>query len=176
MSTEKSTIAIQGYDFEISPRYAAGYILKENEAKALNQTLYENGRNNFASTVKAAVKEVFGETPAEDARLDDSKVAELQAQFDDYMEKYEFNVRTSISTPRDPVMAEAVSLALRAIKESIKAQGGNPKDYAAEDLQTAAKNLVARDPEYLATAKDFVSRRQALAAKSIELPEPAVAA
>lgn len=172
--TDKPTIQIQGFDFEVPVRYAAGHILKENEAKALNQTFWENLRNNFASTIKGALKEIYGEKVPDDAKLDDDKMLELQAQLEDYAEKYEFAVRGSgISTPRDPVMAEAIRIALSAVKESIKAQGGSPKDYEAESLNTVAKQLVADDPEYMEAAQSIIARRQALASKQINLPAKA---
>ena len=171
MSDNLATITIQGHEFSAPYRYAAGHILKENEAKALNQTFHENLRNNFASTVKAKVKEVFGEDPAEGVRLEENHIAELQALFDDIAEKYEFAVRSGTSVPRDPIQAEAVKTALAAIKESIRANGGNLKEYENEALAEAARKLVSDDPEYLEAARQTIERRQALAAKLTNIPK-----
>ena len=45
-STDEITIA--GQVFSVPVRYAAGHVLTEGEASALNQTYHENLRNNFA--------------------------------------------------------------------------------------------------------------------------------
>lgn len=170
-----SSITIVGHEFAVPVRYSAGHVLSENEAKALNQTFWENLRNNFASNVKAAIKEVFGKDKLEDEEsLDDASIAELQAKLDEYAASYEFNVRTAgIATPRDPVKNEALKLARKAIRDSIKAEGGNPKDYDEESLEAAAAQLVETDPDFIATAQVVVAQRSALAGKKVALPAAA---
>lgn len=174
--TDTTTITIQGYDFTVPMRYAEGHMLKANEAKALNQTFHENLRNNFASAVKAKVKEVWGDPAPESAILEDHMVGELQSALDDLADKYEFAVRSGGgAVPRDPIAAEAFKIALTAIKDSIRANGGSPKDYDSDALADAARKLVEDDPEYLEAAGQIVARRQALAAKAINIPSKAAA-
>lgn len=172
---ETATIQIQGHDFVVPYRYSEGHMLKANEAKALNQTLHENFRNNFAPTVKAKMKEIFGDNPPEDAKLEEHHLAELQASLDDVAEKYEFNVRTGGgAVPRDPVAAEAFKMALAAIKDSIRHNGGSVKEYDSDKIAEAARKLVAEDPDYTNAAEEIVARRQVLAAKTLGmLPDKA---
>jgi hypothetical protein len=74
-----ASITISGHKFEVPEgvlaRYELGYQLQtEGEVAAIRQTLAENLRNNFASTVKAAGN----------GELTDEQIAELQAKFNEY--------------------------------------------------------------------------------------------
>src|SRR6476646_11844528 len=73
-------ITIQGQVFRVPLRYAAGHTLTEGEASALNQTLHENLRNNFAKKVNEGTE---AGVPKET----------LQQQLDDYANDYQFGVR-----------------------------------------------------------------------------------
>lgn len=172
---ETATIQIQGHDFVVPYRYSEGHMLKANEAKALNQTLHENLRNNFAPTIKAKMKEVFGESPGEEAKLEDHHLGELQAQLDDIAEKYEFNVRAAGgAVPRDPIAAEAFKMALASIKETIRQNGNSVKDWEASELAEAARKAIEKYPEFTEAATEIVARRQTLAAKTLGmLPDKA---
>jgi hypothetical protein len=173
--TDQLTISVQSYDMPVVEKYHAGHVLNENEAKALNQTRWENLRNNFASTVKAAVKEHFGGEPEEDARLPDDKIAELVTEFEALSENYQFHVRQpgSGAERRDPVLAEAMKMALSAIKNQIRSEHGKVTDYKSEDLNAAAKNIVETDEEYMEAARKTVATREKMAAKAINIAKAA---
>lgn len=166
------SITIQGHDFNVDAPYAEGHVLKANEAKALNQTRAENLRNNFASAVKAKIKEVLGKDKVEeDEQLPADVLAALQAEFDKYAAEYEFNVRTgSTATPRDPVKAEAIKMARKAIRDAIKAGGEDPKSYDDDSLEAAAAELLDSDSAFMEAAQAIVAQRQSVAGKKIALP------
>jgi hypothetical protein len=155
---ETDTITIQGETFTVVQPYEEGHVINANEAQALNQTFAENVRNNFAKRVK-------------DAKEAGSFVLEqLQATLDEYMEKYSFGTRVGGGGGgrRDPVLAEAISIALDKIKDAIKKGGGNVSDYDAKDLRANAKVLAERTPEIMEAARETVKRNQAIAATSLD--------
>lgn len=145
MSTTQ-TITIAGKPFLVIPRYAEGHVLTPNEASALNQTYFENLRNNFANKAKE------GGT---------------QADFDAYAASYKFGERTGGGGSRDPIEVEAMNLARDAIKRSITAKGGKISDYTAAAISNAAAKLVESKPEYREKAKERVAQAQAIAGESI---------
>src|SRR5215471_11259036 len=101
-------ITIQGQLFRVPIRYAAGHPLTEGEASALNQTLHENLRNNFA---KKVVEGTEAGLPMET----------MQQQLDDYAAEYQFGVRTGGGGFRgDPVMTLAMSIAREVVRSAIK--------------------------------------------------------
>lgn len=139
------TITIAEKSFEVTPRYAEGHTLTANEASALNQTYFENLRNNFAKKAKD------GGT---------------QADLDAYAASYKFGERTGGGS-RDPIEAEAMNLARDAIKRSITAKGGKISDYTAAAISNAAAKLVDSKPEYREKAKERVEQAKAIAGDSI---------
>jgi hypothetical protein len=116
------TITIAGKQFTAAAIYAAGHVLTENEANALNQVRFENLRNNFATKAKE------GGT---------------QEDFDAYASSYQFGVRTGGGARLDPVQAEAMSLAKDQVKLAIKGAGKNLSDYKAAAITAAAEKLLA---------------------------------
>ncbi len=141
------TITIAGKPFSVEPRYSEGHVLSANEASALNQTFFENLRNNFA-------------TKAKDGGT--------QEDFTAYASSYQFGVRTGGGASRDPVQTEAMNMARSAIKDTIKAKGLNISDYSAASITAAAEKLLAKDPSYLELAKKRVEEAQANAKASID--------
>lgn len=151
-------ISIAGKSFEAADRYQAGHTVNENEAAVLNQTLMENVGNNL----REAVKTHTGDP------------AELQSKFAEYVEKYQFGVRTARgpSAPSDPVGAEAHRLAVAFIKEKIRTAGKQIKAYTAAQINLAATGVVEKDPSYRVQAEQNVAQAQARAnAGSAELDE-----
>ena len=84
--TTMPTITIQKQLFNVPNRYAAGHVLTEGEANALNQTYHENLRNNFAGRVKEG-----------------GDHATLQTELDAYAASYQFGERRGVSA--DAVLA-----------------------------------------------------------------------
>lgn len=158
MANGYDQITIQGNTFRVPLRFAAGHVLKENEAGALNQTFHENLRNNFAKKVKDA-----GENP---------DLAALQAELDSYAESYAFGVRTGGGggATRDPVMSEAMRIAKKQIGDLIRAKGGKVNDYEPAAITNAAKALLQRPEgeQIMAVARARVEEQKNLAAGSLE--------
>lgn len=156
-------ITIQGHTFNVPAPYAAGHVLTENEASALNGLLHENLRNNFAGKVKKASED--GATPDVEA---------LQTELDEYAASYEFGVRRlggGGGVKLDPVAREAVNLAKAAIYKALKAAGKSRKDYTPEQITDAANKLLdsEKGAEIKAVAQERVAAAQAIASISIEV-------
>lgn len=60
------------------------------------------------------------------------------------------------------VMTEAMRLARNIVKDSLKRDGKKVSHYAAKDITTAAKALIAANPELVKEAEDSLTKRQAL--------------
>src|SRR5215471_2186934 len=134
-NTPYDEITIQGKTFKVPIRYAAGHVLTEGEAGALNQTLHENLRNNFAKKVVEGTE--AGVT--QDV---------MQQQLDDYASDYQFGVRTGGGGFRgDPVMTLAMNLSREVIRQAIKAKSLNSDDWPASRISQAAKALLDREGE-----------------------------
>lgn len=128
-------ITIQGESFRVPIRYHAGHTLNEGEASALNQTLHENLRNNFAK------------------RVSDGKEAgvpkeTLQQQLDDYAADYQFGVRTGGGGFRgDPVMTLAMNAARELVRQAIKLKNLDADEWPASRISQAAKALLDQQGE-----------------------------
>ena len=157
---DMKTIQIAGVNFEAPFKYAEGHGLTAVEAKALNQTRFENLRNNFASTVKASVEGKEGALPQD----------QLAAKFAEYEASYDFATPgTGTGTARlDPIEKEAISLARDIVKQALAAKGRsyNPPKEASEDEKAkfkadiaAAVERVAAKDEVVAQAKKNVAAR-----------------
>lgn len=150
-----SSVTIAGKSFPLRNPFEAGMVLTEGQANALNQLRHENVRNNSAKMVK----EWTGDE------------AELFAKVDAYDEVYEFNVRVAGEgrEPRDPILAEAKSLAKAAIKAKLDA--ANQK-ATAEQINAAVEALLAhpeKGPQFRQVAEQRVAERKKLAAEAANL-------
>lgn len=142
------TVTIAGKPFQVEPRYAEGHVLTANEASTLNQTFYENIRNNFAGKAKE------GGT---------------QEDLDAYVSSYQFGVRTGGGGgSRDPVEVEAMNLARDAVRKGIVAKGKKISDFSAKVISEAAAKLLERNPAYREKAKERVAELQDLAGESLD--------
>ena len=142
------TITIAGKPFQVQPKYAEGHTLNANEAATLNQTFFENLRNNFAGKAKE------GGT---------------QEDFDASAETYEFGVRTGGGGgSRDPVEVEAMNLARDAVKKGIVNSGKKVSDYTAKAISAAATQLLEINPVYREKARERIAQMQDVAGASID--------
>jgi len=173
MEIKTDEITIQGHTFVAPLRYNEGHIISANEAGALNQTYHENLRNNFASTVKKKLEELYGSevdgkvVVPDDAELTEDQLAELQAEFDAYAQAYEFGARRSGGgrAPVDPIEREALNLAKQAVRQALKARGIKADADAVAD---AAKRLVETNATFRDTARRRVEEQQAIASSSLD--------
>lgn len=160
MADNLKTIQIAGVNFEAPFKYAAGHVLTEVEAKALNQTRFENLRNNFASTVKASVEGKEGAVAQ----------ADLPAKFAEYEAAYDFATPGTggVSRTLDPIEKEARALAVELVKQALKAKGRTytaPKEATDEEkaayraqIDAKVEDIASRD-EVVAQAKKNVAAR-----------------
>lgn len=142
------TITIADKPFNVEPRYAVGHTLTENEAAVLNQTLYENLRNNFAKQAKAGAS---------------------QEDFDKYAAAYQFGVRVGGGgSTRDPVQAQAIAIAKDRVKAQIAKLGKKISDFSAAKLTELAQALIAKDPQITELAKARVAELQQMASAELD--------
>lgn len=158
------TIRIADVEFTAPFKYSAGHVLTEIEAKVLNQTRFENLRNNFASTVKASLEGKEGAVPQ----------SELQAKFAEYEAQYEFSQPGTGGTKAalDPVEREAVSIATDILKEKFKAAGRSwnpPKEATDEQKATYKATRDAKVAEVAAHEAVVAQARKNVAARSKNL-------
>lgn len=149
-------ITIAGEVFNAPLRYEEGHELTAGEAGALNQTYHENLRNNFAKRVKDA-KENGG-----------FNLEVLQTEFDEYAKEYVFGVRTGGGPVRDPVMAEAMTIAKSRVRAAIKAKGIKQTDVTAAAVTEAARKFIAKNPQILEQARQRVEEAQAAATADLD--------
>lgn len=128
---ENKAIVIAGVEFTAPFKYAEGHVLNAVEAKTLNQTRFENLRNNFAKTVKDSLEGKEGAVPQD----------QLAAKFAEYEAGYEFaQPGTGGSTAKlDPIEREAISIATDIVKDKMRALGRSwlpPKEASDEQKET----------------------------------------
>jgi len=130
-------LTISGRHFTFEPRYAAGPVdLTEGEARALNQVMKENLRNNFASQLKAL--EAVG-----------SSDEAIQAAFAQYVEQYKFSDRASERAPADKVSQMVRSMAEEILRAACVKNGINYKDLPDDTRQGALEAILATEGQAL---------------------------
>lgn len=132
-------IIIAGGEFTIPQPFEAGHVCTEGEARALNQLLAENVRNNMAAKVKA------GTATADDVLA--------------YAKGYEFSVASVPQAKLDPVENECRKLARAAIKAELGKQGVKLEQV---DEGALAEEIlrVAAMPEIRKVAEGIVNARK----------------
>lgn len=132
-------IIIAGGEFTIPQPFETGHVCTEGEARALNQLLAENVRNNMAAKVKA------GTATADDVLT--------------YAKDYEFSVASVPQAKLDPVENECRKLARAAIKAELGKQGVKLEQV---DEGALAEEIlrVAAMPEIRKVAEGIVNARK----------------
>lgn len=126
-NTVRSNIKVSKVNYTIPCPFEEGHVCTANEAKALNQLLKENVRNNFASKIK------------EDAPIPS------QEEFDAYVSNYEFGIRSITST--DPVMKEMIKIAEGLVMKAIEKAGLTKKSLGTEAFNKKVDEILA-NPEH----------------------------
>lgn len=167
-------ITIQGLAFDAPQPYKSGPAeLTEGEASALNQTLAENLRNNFAPTIKKALEEYRKANGlAEDAEV---PVSELDAEalieaFNKYADEYEFGVRRAAGgtrAPLDPVGREAHRIASQKVRDALKQKGIKLDSVPKEKMAEFVKAVIEKYPDITEEAKRRVAATQAVAVEGL---------
>lgn len=162
--TPRHEVTIQGVTVKVPAPYTKGHKLNENEAGALNQVLAENVRNNLASK--------FKESKDENGNLT-ATVAELQAMVDEYVEGYEFGVRTGGGRTADPVEREARAITESKVKAAYEAKTGNKwTDVEAAQRREMVSQALEKHPQIREQARAIVAARQSVLGE-IDLGEDA---
>lgn len=158
MANQYDQITIQGQVFRVPLRYSVGHSLTEGEAAALNQTLHENLRNNFAKKVSEGTE---AGVPLET----------MQQQLDDYANDYQFGVRTGGGGFRgDPVTTLAMNVAREVIRNAIKLKALNQDDWPASRISQAAKALLdsqGEDGKIMQTARKQIDAEREAAKEAM---------
>lgn len=144
------TILIDKVEVTVSAPYAAGHVITEAEAKALNQTRAENIGNSFRAKIKAAKEGKDGATL-------ESVLAEIAT----YDASYVFTARTAAArATMTPVEKEAMRIARQVLADKLRAAGLTLKDYKAskgEDYVDAKLDEIAAQESVIAAAKKNVA-------------------
>jgi hypothetical protein len=152
VANELKNLTIAGVNFDAPYKYAAGHVLTEVEAKVLNQTRFENLRNNFASKVKASLEGAEGAIPQ----------AELAAKFAEFEAAYDFATPGAGggAAKLDPVEKEAFALAREVVKAKLAAQGRsyNPPKEATDEQKEAYKTQIANAVATVAAKDEVVAQ------------------
>lgn len=159
-------VTIQGKVFDLAPRYKAGDTLGENEAAALNQTFFENIRNNFARTIKSAEEAAANGGAA----VNDEA---LQSELNKYAAEYKFGVRIGGGgAPRDPVGKAARFIARERIESLLKQRGHTIKEVGRKRVNELVEGLLAHEkhgPEIAKLAKQRVAAAEKIAVDLADL-------
>jgi len=153
-NTRKLTIA--GQIFTATDVYAAGHVVTENEARALNQTRAEALRNNFAAEVKKAL--------GERETLPEAEFAELQKALDAYAAEYQFSGNVGGRTT-DPLEREAKRIATEIVDGKIAEKGVSKAKYIeanGKDKYDALVGKVMATEAVQKEAETIVKRRAKL--------------
>lgn len=167
MATETTTkeMTINGVVVAVSQPYAAGHVVTEAEAKALNQVRGENIGNNLRKQIK--------EKLPEDGEVTEELQAEIQDMVTAYDEGYEFTLASigGGSTARlDPLTKEARAVAKAALTNRLREAGLTQKAYVEEHGKEAFDAKVVEISEMeqvIAVAKQNLAEREKLGALKI---------
>jgi hypothetical protein len=154
---DTKSIVIAGASVAIPIRYAAGHTLSENEAKGLNQLLFENVRNNTAKKVKEVVGDSVEITPEQQEKINAIVLP--------YAEAYDFSgVRTGSGEPaKTPLEAETLRVAKEVLSLNLKKQGITAKAYGEEKVKETLERYCSAD-KVISIAKQRLAATQ----KSLE--------
>lgn len=158
----KMQLTIEGDLYELSAPYAAGHVLNEHEAAALNQTRGENVRNNVASQMKRKIKEV-GDRP-----LTADEKSEIVNKYD---AEYQFGARSQRIL--DPVEREARAMATELVKAAAARKNVPFSSIESKDLANFIDSILNEKPEIREKARLVVEARKSIGVVSddgIDLP------
>jgi len=166
-----SHIKVQGILFPVSPRYAEGHPLTAQEAAVLNQTLYENLRNNFASHIRKTVEESAkaAGVEAEGHTLSEDEVSILQAKFAEYAQAYTFAAPRAGRTPVDPLQREMRAIAKERILAALAAKNVSVKSLPEGKMDEFIATAIERRPEIREEAQRRLDARKIAADDLIDL-------
>lgn len=152
--TPRAEVTIQGLKFTVPQPFETGHVCNVNEAMALNQTLAENIRNNFAARLKANEEKPENEREVLD-----------QAALDEYVADYEFGVRRSAEARLSPDEREARNIARDVIKAQLKAKNMSAPDKVT--MENWIKELAGQE-QVLKAARRRVKELSGIAVDALQ--------
>lgn len=166
-----TTIKVQGILFPVSPRYSEGHPLTAQEAAVLNQTLYENLRNNFATHIRKSVEESAKAAGVEHDThtLSEDEVSTLQAKFVEYAAAYTFAAPRAGRTPVDPLQREMRAIAKERILAALAAKNVSVKSLPEGKMDEFIATAIANRPEIKDEAQRRLDARKAAADDILDL-------
>lgn len=145
------TVRIKGYPFQFSTPFQAGSVLTKGEAQALNQLRIENLTNNLREEVNKALGVL-----AEGQLLSAETLAELQAKFTKYDQRYAFVEKHTPRPRRGLLEAETLLVAAERVDAEARAAGRE----LAPDQREALIEEFARLPAVQEEARDRAGAKQ----------------
>jgi len=142
--TIKQDLIIKKVSYKIATPFEEGHVCTANEAKALNQLLKENVRNNFAARIKPDAE------------------APSQEEFDEYVAGYEFGIRSVSSS--DPVAKEMLRIAEALVTKSLEKSGVTKKALGKDNFDKKVADLLENpnyEPKIRAKAEAVIEARAA---------------
>lgn len=160
-------ITVQGIVVSVATPYAAGHVITEAEAKALNQVRAENIGNN----VRKAIMDLIESAGGKEALTDEHK-AEAQRIVSEKDATYEFTLASvgGGREPVDPLTKECRAVAKSFLSAKLKEKNMTQKQYAEQNGEDAFMSRVielADHPEIVKVAKKNLATREGLASISL---------
>lgn len=155
-----ASITLQGSKFNIPEPFEPGYTLRNvGEARALNQALAKNLRNNFVKRVRDTLNGSESLTPEQEQQL--------QQELEKYASEYEFGTRTGRTVTRDPVEKEMKRLMRDDYIAAFRAKHGAAPSR--EQSDEAVRLLTERSgAEYAKRARAALKERERRSAEVME--------
>lgn len=150
-ATGSQTIKIKGLKVTVPAPYSEGHVMTSPEARALNQTLAENIRNNQAKVVEKA-KETEGFDEA-------AVIAAVEA----YALTYNFGMARPRKEPVDPVEKEEHKMAKAVVLEKLRARKIDLETFSDDQMDKAIAIVLGKYPEIHEEAVRRVNSRSAIA-------------
>lgn len=168
-----TAIKVQGIMFPVTARYAEGHVLTAQEALTLNQTLFENLRNNFAAHIRKAVEAKAkaegtpeGESPSP---FTADELNDLQVKFAEYAASYTFSAPRATRAPVDPVEREMRAIAKERVVAALTAKNISQKALPEGKMDEYITSLIERRPEIREEAERRVAARKEIAADILDI-------
>lgn len=165
-----TTIKIQGILFPATPRYAEGHPLTAQEALVLNQTLFENLRNNFASHIRKAL-DAKREGQPEDftPEFTADELNDLQVKFGEYASAYSFSAPRAPRTPVDPLQREMRAIAKDRVMAALAKKNISVRALPEGKMDEYITALLAKYPDIQEEAQRRIAARKEIAEDILDL-------
>jgi hypothetical protein len=158
----ETTLKVLSFEVHVFNPFAAGHVVTELEARALNRAFAEGVRNNCVKKIKE-LKEDGELSPPE-------KVTLVQELITAYANTYTFDKHTAkAKTPVDLVAIEALQIATEKVKIALKDGGYVLKDVGPAKIKEFALALLEKYPEIMKHAADVLKTKAELELNDIDL-------